>query len=113
MAEKEYIAREAAIDEIESLSVTVTGLRAGKNLLTRYAKHYKDSVVKVLSDAPAADVVEVRHGEWLPVSDDDQHEGEYHCSRCNAEEFIPDRSPFPPYCWQCGARMDGERKEQK
>lgn len=52
MAEKEYIEREAAIDEIESLSVTVTGLRDGKNLLTRYAKHYKDSVVKVLSDAP-------------------------------------------------------------
>ena len=57
MDKKEYIERDAVIDEIESLSVTVTGLRAGKNLLTRYAKHYKDSVVKVLSDIPAEDVV--------------------------------------------------------
>lgn len=103
MAEKEYIEREARLKEID-----------------RAFKEYEQNgdILRLFSEcrasiiyAPAADVVEVVHGEWLPVSDDDQYEGEYHCSRCNAEEFIPDRSPFPPYCWQCGARMDGERKE--
>lgn len=102
MAEKEYIEREAAIDEIESLSVAVTGLRAGKNLLTRYAKHYKDSVVKVLSDVPAADVVEVVHAQWI-----DRDEKTW-CSNCDASN----KQYKPPYCPHCGARMDGERKEQ-
>ena len=57
MDEKEYIERNAVIEEIESLSVTVTGLRAGNNLLGRYAKHYKESVIRLLTYAPAADVV--------------------------------------------------------
>lgn len=69
MDEKEYIERNAVIEEIESLSVTVTGLRAGNNLLGRYAKHYKESVVRLLTYARAADVVEVvrckncKHGQ--------------------------------------------------
>lgn len=61
--------------------------------------------------APAADVVEVVHGEWMPVSDDDQYEGEYYCSVCNAEEFFPGNAPFAPFCWHCGAKMDGGKEE--
>lgn len=67
------------------------------------------NVVNVILDRlPAADVVEVVHGEWLPVSDDDQNDGEYYCSVCNAEEFFPENAPFAPFCWHCGAKMDGE-----
>lgn len=121
MAEKEYIDRNAVIEEIESLSVTVTGLRAIKNLLTRYAKHYKDSVVKVLSDVPAADVVEVVHGEWIEDYTrqffDESCETGYHCSRCNrtvavAHELYDTKGRgllhnLYPYC-HCGAKMDKE-----
>lgn len=62
-------------------------------------------------NAPAADVAPVVHGEWLPVSDDDQYEGEYYCSVCNAEEFFFGNALFAPFCWHCGAKMDGGKGE--
>lgn len=69
----------------------------------------KAKVISWMLQAPAADVAPVVHGEWLPVSDDDQDEGEYYCSVCNAEEFFPNNAPFTPFCWHCGAKMDGGR----
>ena len=57
----------------------------------------------VIKDAPAADVVEVRHGEWK------KRGNEKKCSVCdfiyysNNDEWT--------YCPNCGARMDGERKD--
>lgn len=57
---------------------------------------------------PTADVVPVVHGKWLSASHDDQYEGEYYCSVCNAEEFFPNNSPLAPFCWHCGAKMDEE-----
>lgn len=113
MVEKEYIEREAAIDEIDSLSVTVTGLRAGKNLLTRYAKHYKDSVVKVLSDAPAADVAPVVHARWITEENTEGYRGDPHCTACKGildDEAVYGHTPGVDsffYCPLCGAKMDG------
>ena len=51
-----------------------------------------------------ADVEEVRHGYWnkrtvYPMG--------YNCSECNNAENY--KSPF---CRLCGAKMDGERREQ-
>lgn len=60
----------------------------------------------------SVDVAPVVHGEWLRVSDDDQYEGEYYCSVCNAEEFFPNNAPFAPFCWHCGAKMDGGKHEK-
>lgn len=51
-------------------------------------------------DAPAADVVEVRHGRW------ERTEGNPYpaCSECGCESLSrADR----PYCQFCGAVMDG------
>lgn len=104
MAEKEYIERKAAIEEVESLSVTVTGLQAGKGILSEYAKQYKDSVRKILEDAPAADVVEVRNGRWIPHEHMSRspYARNYDCSACgNSPIEIGD------FCNKCGARMDG------
>ena len=51
-------------------------------------------------DTPTADVVEVRHGEWLPTRMEN-HE----CSLCH------DKYHFTyPYCPSCGAKMDGKRR---
>lgn len=61
-----------------------------------------------------ADVVEVRHGEWIT------HTHFYECSNC---EFIYetdviafDYNPITDfdlhYCSVCGAKMDGERREE-
>lgn len=113
MAEKEYIERGAAMEEIKSLSVTVTGLRSGKGVLAEYAKHYKDSVFKILSEAPAADVAEVRHGEWVQ---NPYCKRIFYCSECGSTvedgSYNPNPSEHFPYC-HCGAKMDGERKEQE
>ena len=50
----------------------------------------------VLARLPAADVVEVRHGEWIMI------DGMPHCGKCGLLPEHPTR-----YCPNCGARMDG------
>lgn len=63
--------------------------------------------------APAADVVEVRHGRWVGLEYDGFADGcpvydLWECSECGKEvrgEDVPDTHPW---CHGCGARMDGE-----
>ena len=71
---------------------------------------YKASVKRVLIQAPTADVVEVRHGAWIPSK---YHYGFYLCSECGRHvEARRDDPEVPyPYC-HCGAKMDGERREK-
>lgn len=76
----------------------------------------QDIADRILDDVvalPTADVMEVKHGQWL----DDIVEGTtvagvdfkgvvgYKCSLCGRHEIKKE-----PYC-NCGAKMDGERKE--
>ena len=51
-----------------------------------------------------ADVVPVRHGKWTHKPD---VYGVVYCSECNYELHANSTS----FCPNCGARMDGERKE--
>lgn len=65
---------------------------------------------------PTADVVEVRHGEWLTRDIRGADEIEVKCSVCKSKVFYPLKlySPsvmYPNYCSVCGAKMDGERRE--
>jgi hypothetical protein len=64
-----------------------------------------------LQEAPTADVVEVKHGEWI---DDKHNQARKICSICfnsrpreNDHEF---RSATN-YCPNCGAKMDGGKEE--
>ena len=62
--------------------------------------------VKVAIDSmPTADVVEVKHGEWKKVS---EKHPRYACTSCN---HLYNNKEYK-YCPQCGAKMDGERKEK-
>ena len=54
--------------------------------------------VKIVVDCPAADVAEVRSGEWVY----DKY-GNPHCSECGEEQ-----GAGTPYCPRCGAYMDEE-----
>lgn len=67
------------IEELKSLRVTVTGIRAGKGVLNEYAKHFKDSIIRIIDKQPKV-------GEWIPCSErlpdmhreDMESEGEYY-----------------------------------
>lgn len=61
-------------------------------------------LVDTFAEIPSADVVEVRHGEWLT----DTEKGDKYCSECGTgarwdsigREFL-----LTTYCHHCGARM--------
>lgn len=61
--------------------------------------------LRVLDITPTADVVPVRHGRWVttyrygfPI---------WECSECGTQTGTANF----PYCYNCGARMDGESDE--
>ena len=72
---------------------------------------------KLMENAPAVDAVEVVHGRWLY----DSGSGKYFCSACDeyALSFKKDtlyggdlyEVCLTDYCPSCGAKMDGERKD--
>lgn len=66
---------------------------------------YKASVKRVLMQAPTANVVEVRHGEW-------GFDGlGWTCSECG-EYALTNKAKMQVhsnYCPHCGAKMDGGR----
>ena len=65
-----------------------------------------------IDDAPTIDAVPVVHGRWKDYPDC----GVTACSACgwSIEECFYDPTTLKPYpyCPNCGARMDGERRER-
>ena len=64
-----------------------------------------------LDDAPTIDAVPVRHGEWGGLSNEDSL---VKCSVCGHIRFGSSLlycKEYVRYCENCGARMDGERRE--
>ena len=58
------------------------------------------TVTAVYESAPAADVVEVRHGRWT-FDDFDGDGWDYQCSECGGYS----KGSYD-YCYHCGAKMD-------
>ena len=75
-----------------------------REALLKWAKEFYPNDLQFASaviNAPAADVAEVRHGEWIY--------GEFdipHCSECG-KEVLPNQ--ISKHCPDCGAKMDGRR----
>lgn len=102
---KEYIERQKLFDALpdvkEDKQITLYGAVA-------------DFMV-IASSIPSADVVEVKHGYWTA------HPASYECSVCenefSVEGYAEDYDAIEDwdlhYCPNCGAKMDGERKEQE
>lgn len=80
------------------------------------------TVKRAIKEAPTADVVEVRHGRWLSAYEYAiklgetnpyrlgiaEHDKIWHfCSLCEQQVRFTRN-----YCPDCGAKMDGERREE-
>lgn len=99
----EYIEREAFIKRLENeadLSSDIINLL----ILNGIANIVRDKNI-----APAADVVEVIHGEWIIT--EEVLETIRECSCCHCKTYYPKPVRFnckkSPYCEDCGAKMDG------
>ena len=65
----------------------------------------KGKMFKMIKDSPTVDAVEVVHAYWKG-----DEPGDWHCSHCG--EYAADGGyEQTNYCPNCGAKMDGERKD--
>lgn len=95
MAKKEYIERGAVISCILEVNHNLAGV----------IQHINEHV-------PTVDVVEVRHGKYIQASKTAQVG--LKCSLCGARiKYSEHFNGNHHYCYKCGAKMDGERKEKK
>lgn len=65
---------------------------------------------KLINEAPTVDAVPVVHARWIYSGEvDDDGNCEANCSACGAgDKHRADLKDAVPYCWKCGARMDGD-----
>ena len=67
-------------------------------------------VLEAVANAPTVDAAEVVHGKWLfkhnPITDPKGYFIRIVCSECNLHTGQKSN-----YCPQCGAKMEGERRE--
>ena len=102
---KEYIEREAVEEMLENAQIITDGENCG---------YCTDDVN--LGGIPAADVVEVRHGRWIPEACESVSKRNrlieyrvYSCSICGRSNGRVKKR----YCPNCGALMDGEEADHE
>lgn len=70
--------------------------------------------IAALIDLPTIDAVEVVHGEWLRYGEDGNPNSIdtciWQCDQC-LETYYGRTTRIAHYCPNCGAKMDGERKD--
>lgn len=84
----------------------------------------REEALYIIDSAPTADAVPVVRGEWMPVYESEMTGwnpavagrdpiGGYICSACKEEAVYDcnDKFVLSNYCPNCGAKMDGERKD--
>lgn len=95
----DYIDRDELIKHINDLP---TWWGDGSGVYT----FYPVEVMVSIANAPAADVQEVRHGEWKQTNPTDE---DCYCSVCGYDALLAIDMAFH-YCPNCGAKMDGGAK---
>lgn len=109
----EYIEREKILDAISEQRRFYLHERDGEMDMEKlYLLWGSDNALTtmedIMSDIPAADVAPVVHGRWIDEGTrDEDGNGQYTCSNCDHHDnHLPGIDV--PFCWHCGARMDGE-----
>ena len=69
------------------------------------------SLAAAISQTPAADVAEVRHGRWMDAESDDGCTV-WHCSACSCPVKTIGGYPIYRHCPMCGARMGKEAEHE-
>lgn len=112
----DYISRQAAIDKINERQ---------RKLI--YCFGFENDMVKIMNIAkniitaiPAADAVPVVHGRWIPHREKSREYigtvlvhvryDYWLCDTCGYR--VENGQPMYNFCPNCGAKMDGERKEE-
>ena len=87
---------------VDAITLYEMGINAGL--------HRAEAEIELL---PTADVVEVRHGHWIDKSRNINglHDPRFDCSVCGHIFWFQGAETFN-YCPACGAKMDGERREE-
>ena len=94
----EYIEREALLKRLKFKRDTESNMDGRK----RYGL---DSAISQVRKAPTADVVELKHGEWIKITKDigrGRTLTYYQCDKCGVY-LVKEAN----YCPNCGAKMDG------
>lgn len=93
----EYIEREELINQIRLM------VNRSSVVETSLSDISAKTICGLILEAPTADVVEVKHGEWItPTKIKSMNIAVPHCSLCGN---VPCDKAF--YCPYCGAKMDG------
>ena len=105
MDKKEYIDREAAVEQIRLGYCTNCNSYNGVRCR---ACEFGDAML-LIEDVPSADVAPVVHGEWIDKPTGAYGRMQSWCSACGEHSGIGgiERNRHKPYCPNCGAKMDG------
>jgi rubrerythrin len=116
-----YIDADALIKELQHCSYETWSKDINRAWWAQAVK-VKDNIIQCIKRQPTADVVEVRHGEWKDRYKNKYANQYYECSVCGKATL--DRTvnnglgnprleqALSPFCPNCGAKMDAERREQ-
>lgn len=109
----EYIKREEAIEDVDNLADYMSVSTSIDMCLGM--KSMKSRALSALNDIPAADVVGVRHGNWIHREDfdyvDNKNAKHWHgmCDQCGfIHDFLDCHTGQYNYCPNCGAKMGDE-----
>ena len=96
----EYIERDEAIRKAQDACIKIVFRVLGHGITQFDAA----DIVDVMESVPVADVVEVKHGEWIWTENGEaDYEQFWVCSVCGEKDYIETN-----YCPNCGAKMDGK-----
>lgn len=99
---KEYIERNEAIKELRDVYEFENPTASGP-----FDEYATMLVPRVLKNLPTADVVEVKHGEWIILGDCD-----FQCPECGFRFTSPDDISMFKFC-RCGLKMDRKEGTEK
>lgn len=100
----EHITKEQAIDVVKE---AIGNIINSDSELVNLVDLEIEIEMTITDHTDAADVAPVVHAHWKFVSGPDEDNNlQVMCSNCGAGDLHAVEATVP-YCWRCGARMDG------